>query len=602
LIQLLRVLRAGRGVPVLWIIIVLLLEVLGRSTSSRWAELAGALVLTGMVGVTGFWHRRDPFAALTWCGQALRTRFEPILQLFRDLGIDFRERPPFPAQVPGFLFRCMATVGGLAGLLVVFAGSCPDRAFGVLRAVSFVLYLVGLVSLWCLLLAVGLVLAWMFLAVIHDEFVTRYEGHERRRVKPEIFCLAGAVVSVAICGTLLPPWVALVVMALLPLIVCTVLVWPGGPAATLIWTSGEGGSVRSFDYRWIPAAEAVACSGISITVALLAAGSDILGGTDASKMTATATATVGLVFLWVACAGLAGGAFLVAKSIVKGRYGDPALPCPPVLYVHGQLPPSLHGYLRGPLERAGWRVVGEPRKLKPTDVRIELVATAPDPRQAAPAWPKRVTLGDLEDPDCLRQLLRRDIVQKRRLLVRGLRRLFKRAARREFVCGEGYWIALQYWYSQGMTRDVEEEDLDLEEGGAITEIVGPPFDRVFSRAVRHHYAQIMAAAELDLVFVEDGVGFRGLERVLRILFEVYDVHGGRQRVEERHFIGLRRIRVVIHDYGVSNPYKSDVYPEPGYEEIGRARILHIFKDREEEPERVSPNLDITNLPVPVLGL
>ncbi|MFO0918617.1 MAG: hypothetical protein U0872_09915, partial [Planctomycetaceae bacterium] len=67
------------------------------------------------------------------------------------------------------------------------------------------------------------------------------------------------------------------------------------------------------------------------------------------------------------------------------------------------------------------------------------------------------------------------------------------------------------------------------------------------------------------------------------MFEVYDVHGGRMRAEERHFTGLPGVRVLMHDFelGQSERFEKTAFPEPQYEEIGRARILHIFKDRGE---------------------
>jgi hypothetical protein len=91
------------------------------------------------------------------------------------------------------------------------------------------------------------------------------------------------------------------------------------------------------------------------------------------------------------------------------------------------------------------------------------------------------------------------------------------------------------------------------------------------------------ALEIDLIFVEHGLTFRRLSRVLRVLFETYDMYGGRQRAEERHFVGLPGTRVVIHNYDQTNPgsHGRKNYPEPEYQEIGRARILHVFKDREE---------------------
>jgi hypothetical protein len=68
-----------------------------------------------------------------------------------------------------------------------------------------------------------------------------------------------------------------------------------------------------------------------------------------------------------------------------------------------------------------------------------------------------------------------------------------------------------------------------------------------------------------------------------MMFEIYDVYGGRQRAEEKHFTGLPGIRVLFHDFDLSDSqhHGHDRYPEPDYEHVGRARILHVFKDRGE---------------------
>ena len=68
-----------------------------------------------------------------------------------------------------------------------------------------------------------------------------------------------------------------------------------------------------------------------------------------------------------------------------------------------------------------------------------------------------------------------------------------------------------------------------------------------------------------------------------------------------HFVGLPGIRAVIHELSPGRPFRSDKYPEPDYEDIARARILHLFRDRggEHAPEEVPSSL--TDLPVPMLS-
>jgi hypothetical protein len=41
-----------------------------------------------------------------------------------------------------------------------------------------------------------------------------------------------------------------------------------------------------------------------------------------------------------------------------------------------------------------------------------------------------------------------------------------------------------------------------------------------------------------------------------------------------------------------------MYPEPEYEDFGRARILHIFKDRGEQEEPLETPFDLNRMPIP----
>ena len=123
---------------------------------------------------------------------------------------------------------------------------------------------------------------------------------------------------------------------------------------------------------------------------------------------------------------------------------------------------------------------------------------------------------------------------------------------------------------------------------------------MFPLEARHYFLQIMTALELDLVFVEDGVRFKKLQWVIRQIFELYDVFGGDQRAEEKHFVGVPGVRVLIHDFRLDDPFHSETYPEPDYEDVGRARILHVFRERGEEDDEVETPIDMRGIPVPCL--
>ncbi len=184
---------------------------------------------------------------------------------------------------------------------------------------------------------------------------------------------------------------------------------------------------------------------------------------------------------------------------------------------------------------------------------------------------------DLANPELHDAIRTLDEVERRRQALRGLGVLLTFAYGRRFEKGHGYWVAPHLWFITHLSRDTDEDD---------SWSVGPPYHRVMPRAARHHLHCVFRALEIDLIFVEDGVPLRTVERVFQSLFDVYDLYGG-TRVEERHFDAIPGVRVVIHEFTMEEPFKDQGYPDVNYEEIGRARILHVFKDRggqEDMPE------------------
>jgi hypothetical protein len=293
---------------------------------------------------------------------------------------------------------------------------------------------------------------------------------------------------------------------------------------------------------------------------------------------------------------LAPGALTVLLAqMVLGRYYDPARPARPVARLRG-VPTSTRPLIGDLFRRQAWniRFAGN----GPLEVPLELVETKLPTTNDEPHWPLPVTVAELEsDAGVWERLRRRDEIQSRRKVVAGLERLFKLAASRPSRGGNGYWVAPHLWFIAGLMRDGDDEP-DLADNTILSRTAGPPYHRVLPRAARHHMYRILRALKVDLIFVEDGVGFRRLRKVLRVLFETYDVHGGRRAAEEVDFRGLPGTRVLIHDFQFDEPFKSEVYPEPKYDYLGRARILHVFRDRGEQEEPLENPFDFERTPAP----
>ena len=101
-----------------------------------------------------------------------------------------------------------------------------------------------------------------------------------------------------------------------------------------------------------------------------------------------------------------------------------------------------------------------------------------------------------------------------------------------------------------------------------------------------------------MIYVADGVRFPGLRGVFHTLFEIHDIFGGSERIQERHFAGLHNVRVVIQDVERSGSVLPKSFREPDYAEVGRARILFICPNHGSSKDPVS--LPTSGGRVPVL--
>ena len=307
------------------------------------------------------------------------------------------------------------------------------------------------------------------------------------------------------------------------------------------------------------------------------------------------TALLGAMAAWLmpGLLGVAGYRLAVAWR------NDPARRCDPTLHVAGA--DKVARFRAARLVRGwGWNVRLAPAVREPGGIGVELVepgqseATEFDPR-----WPLRVSESDLTSGEVRQRLVRRDEIQLRRQFFRGLAKLFKRASAFKGPNGGGFWLAPHWWFIEGIGRE------DAESGGSddtpATPLVGPPYSRVLPPRCRQQIHAMLRATQVDMIFVEDGVGYRKVEKVLRVLLELYDVHGGKRRAEELHFRGLPKVRVMIHEYEPGNPFRSDVYPEPKFDDLSRVRVLHVFRDRGGHEERVEPPFDFSWTPAPALS-
>ena len=134
--------------------------------------------------------------------------------------------------------------------------------------------------------------------------------------------------------------------------------------------------------------------------------------------------------------------------------------------------------------------------------------------------PLKLSVADLALPEARDRLARRDEMALRKAALRGARQLFRRAFAERKARGGSFQFAPHWWFMDRLTR----EEPRRARTGSRHRQVAPPFQRVFAPRVRQHFHAVLRAAQIDLILIEDGVGLKRIERVLRELFDLYHKH------------------------------------------------------------------------------
>jgi hypothetical protein len=573
--------------------VVVAVELLGRNTPTDLHDLMAMMAL-GLIGaLVGLRHRRRPLAWVSSLGSAAAHLGRSLRRATFEIGIDLRGTPRVRRGTPPIVVWLVVALAGWSVLAALFAADCPHGLRAAMTGVFYLGYLLPMALVWIIATAVSLLAFFIPAALIHDAFVGAHPGGGPRPRRREFWTICGYLLVLVTLGNRLPVVASLLICAAtlaLYLVVCWL---PARSEVRFVWR--PYGTVRAGSMSWSRwVSYEFTLIALAVFALVLTTCGDRLVGAATKAETMPVTAMIGLTLAWLAPGALV--ALLVQMAL--GRFRDPARPAAPVAHVGGTITSEQRRTLRAAFRAHGWRVRFGPSGPQVLDVPIVLVERRIPVSDEAPLrWPLAVALADFDDPALWLRLERRDQVQKRRKLLGSLEHLFKMAAGRRSLRGQGFWVAPHFWFIGGLMRDEQSEELSDE--SILSRVVGPPYHRVMPRAVRHHVYQMLRAVQIDLIFVEDGVGWRRLRRVLRSLFEVYDVHAGRRPVEEVDFRGLPGTRVLIHDFQFDDPFKSETYPEPKYDFLGRARLLHVFRDRGEQEELIEPPFDMSRTPAPI---
>ncbi len=560
-----------------------LLEIYGRRVTSDIGDVAGVLALALLAAATA---ARHDVAPVPWWGWLVRQGdgvLRGIKRLHVDVGVDLRESPPYERGWP------RPTIVSLVGLAAGVLSLCGVARWmpGGLRWIgvrtSYTAYLAVLAVLWAAHGIGVLFFGYLFIGHLRDWFTRRRaladEGprrHEGRAVVAAALLLGAAVIWAP------PIWAVSVLLTLVSAHFVTSML-PGRPRLLLMWKPDErDAEPRTVAWDWYVASEPARVALALLALVLMTAGADLLAVRPAVEGMPVSQ-FLGRLLAWVGTAGIGSISIFLLHLTYLARRADPSRAQASGLVLHGD-PGESGPAIETHLTTAGFRIRRAGTEPRRGDLQVTIA-----PEDETLCWPPeggRFKVSELLSAEAPGRLRRRHQIVQRRLLFRGLSRIFKRAARHSFAKGSGFWVAPHHWFSLGLTRDVDEEDGALE-GGTVEQVVGPRFHQVIPLSARHHFHQVMRGAEVDLIFVEDGVDFRRFRRVLGVLFEVFDMHAGQRGARDLDFTGLPGVRVLLFDFGPGRNFEVEGYPEPDYEGLGRGRVLHVFRDRGAQEEEVT---------------
>src|SRR6185437_9700478 len=582
-----RLLPAGSGFTLLMVGSLAGLEVADRFAISDIHDLLAGLLLLGVAAAVAVRHRREPLPWLARLGNWLRRLAGSAEWLRYEHGLDLRGTPPLPRRTPRIVWGVITALvlwGGLAAAAwVVFPAGW--RTVGVHS--SYVLYLASLMLLWIMLFACTFVGVKVPVEAL-NRMLRGWIGDTDRR-GAELAAVVGYAILVAFVAWVIPP-TAVLVLCLVVAGGAVVAYWPRGQEGpALLWRCSRSKTIYAVPLTRVLAVVTLLMALLLFDMLLTACGGRLVDVHPADE-SMPVTALLGAVAAWMVPGLIVVGAFrLIAACRV-----DPARQTPPSAHVSGA--DAVQRRMAAEAMRTwGWKVRQQPTLREPGTVGVELVPPVESQAEEFdPQWPLKLSTDDLAAGMVRSRLERRDEIQVRRQLFRGLAKLFKRASSFKGPGGGGYWLAPHWWFIEGLAR----EDSDGNDEEAPPPLVGPPFHRILPRRARQQIYRVLRATQIDMIFIEDGISYRKLEKVLRVLLELYDVHGGQRKAEELHFRGLPKVRVMIHDYEPGNPFQSDLYPEPKLDELSRVRVLHVFRDRGGEEEEVEPPYDFSWTPAP----
>ncbi|MSR54686.1 MAG: hypothetical protein EXS09_15575 [Gemmataceae bacterium] len=589
--QVRHVLTHGRWFTPSLFVLFLGLEMFGRRATSDVHDTVGAVVLMMIVAGISIRHRVNQISWVKSLGRLVWrvARFGDRFKV--DVGPDLRGTPPLPRRLPAAFYGVIFLLLLWTGIATLVWCYSPEGWRPHLAQVTYSGYLALMSILWGLLFVASLGGVY-FPIMLLTRLAHGGRPGDLKISRGQLVFLAAYLTLTTAAAWMLPLWPILAFAGFCWFSIFALNLIPDRPGtAQLIWRSAKMRKVRSIPMRRLLLAVTTVFIALLSALIMSAAGGRVFDHPEAEN-TMPLTTVMGNWLGW-----LTPGLLLsAAVFVLLGWRNDPARVGWPTAHI-ADVSESERKHIARDLRHKGW--VAHFDEAEADDVRIKLVhADLSQAHEFDPTWPLPVSRDDLKGDLVYDRLSRRSEIQLRRHFLKGLQKIFQEAKGRSSSGGCGYWLAPHLWFVAGLTRD--EVAGGEEEPTFLTEVVGPPYTAVFSLPVRRYVYRLLKGLQVDLIFIEDGIGYRKLVKVLRVMFEIYDKGAGKKRSEDIHFQGMTKVRVMFHDFDVDEPFRSNRYPEPKFAPLGRLRVLHVFRDRGGEEEFVEPPFSYDETPAPYL--
>ncbi|MGL6094957.1 MAG: hypothetical protein ACRC7O_04020, partial [Fimbriiglobus sp.] len=453
-------------------------------------------------------------------------------------------------------------------------------------------YLTAMIAVWTGLFIC--VLAGLYLPIFVLDHRLNAIPREPDRRMAELTVVVVYVMTLLTVASVVPTAAVLGGCAILTLGCVLAFARPGNSEPAMLWRAGPKLPISAIPMHRLVAGVTVGFALLVFDLLLTACGGRLFGERNLPD-SMPLTSILGVSAAWL----IPGAVGFAAVKALAGLRADPARRTPPTLHVRGADPVSVSkaAELAGAW---GWLTRTTPDAVRTDDVAVEIVLQEQSRAdEFEPGWPLRVSVEDLADGRVKSRLARRDEIQLRRRVFRGIRTVFKLAFGERGRRGGGYWFAAHWWFVDAIGR----EEPARGTADDSQRPVGPGFADAFGPRPRQHLHAVFRAVAVDMVYIEDGVNLKAIERVLRALFELYDVHGGKRIAEDHHFRGVPKVCVMIHEYAPGTKFRTAPgYKEPGFDDLSRARVLHVFKDRGGEKAEIEFPYDSSWEPAPALGV